>query len=119
MATSCTIGEIIRQIEKKARGIEGLRVVFLQPEQLRCFHFWRNAATYIFQNGMGCRVDAFGLFAGTMIHPDDDISFRFSCRARGQWIALFVENNQRTGGIKANAFDGFRGNFCLLQRCRH
>jgi len=64
----------VGEIEEMRRRLVGLRLVLLEPEDLRRFHFGRHDAAHIAQHRMAGPVDAAGLFERAVIHPHDDVA---------------------------------------------
>ena len=102
-------GQEVGQVEEMGGGGERLRLVLLQPQNLRRLHFGRDDAADITQDRVPGGVDALRLVERPVIHPDDDVAFGIVGRPDRQRPSLAVENDQRAGGVEAEALDGVGG----------
>ena len=109
-------GQEIGQIEKLPGAIVDLTMVFFQPQQLGRLHFGRYFPANVVQHRMMGGVDALRLVCRTVIHPDDDIVFRFTVRADRQRFAIVVQHHQRAGGVKPDAGNALRSRPGARQR---
>ena len=77
----------------------------LQPHQLRRLHFRRHDAAEIAQHFVAGRRAFIRFIQRAVIEPDDCVPAFLAGRRDGQRTALFISNDEGTGGIKTNAND--------------
>lgn len=64
----------IGQVEELPGGVEDLRTMLAEPEQLWGLHLGRDRPADVFQDGVPGGVDPLGLRHRPVIHPDDDVA---------------------------------------------
>ncbi len=110
------ISQEIGQVEKIAGFVPALRQVALQPHQLRRSHFRRHDAAEIVEHTMARRRAFVGFGKRAMVEPDDGVPALFAGHRDAELAAVAVANDQRAGGIEADAGDAFRRDAGLLPR---